>query len=512
MINPATKLLLLAITVAAVGSVSAGRLSYDTASLQHAPGAAGHSPITVDQTSASQTGRLLAIRNVTVVPGTGAKMIENATVVIRDDRIAATGPAAQTRVPSGARVIEGTGKFLLPGFIEMHGHLSKTRASALGLFVANGVTTLRDMGGDHEELLRWRRDVRAGRRLGPRILMAGPYLEAARNVERMRKDPPEERVEPFERTRIPVGSPEEARRIVAELAGRELDFLKIRTVQNRETYLALNQAADAHGLPLVGHVSGIPPEVVLASGQDGVEHGFYPSLDGKTREERLAIWRRFAERGIPIVPTLVTLFEATFPSTEQLRAVVEDENGQLDPRRQYISRYMVLDWREQVLEASDERRQTLRKLWEEVARRDLREMHEAGMELLVGSDAAVLNIYPGYSLHDEMLLFVRELGMTPAEVIERATSRSARALRIADSVGTVERGKVADLVLLEANPLEDIRNTRRIAAVILRGTLYDSQGIKRILATVRAAPDRRVDDWGRTAPARNRDRRTGRPD
>lgn len=125
----------------------------------------------------------------------------------------------------------------------------------------------------------------------------------------------------------------------------------------------------------------------------------------------------------------------------------------------------------------------------------------------MGSDVAVLNIYPGFSLHDEMALFVSELGMTSAEVIERATRRSARFLRISDSVGTVERGKVADLVLLEANPLEDIRNTRRITAVILRGTLYDTNGIKQILATVRAAPDRRIDDWGRTAPARSRNRR-----
>lgn len=456
------------------------------------------------QTPAGQTPRSLAIRNVTVIPGAGATAVENATVLIRDDRIAAIGPAAETVIPAGARLIEGAGKFLAPGFIEMHSHLSKTRASALGLFVANGVTTLRDMGGDHEELLRWRRDVQSGARIGPRIIMAGPFLEAARNVERMRKDPPEARIEPFERTRIPVGSPEEARRVVAELASRELDFLKIRTVQDRDTYLALNKAANSHGIPLVGHVSGIPPEVVLEAGQDGVDHNFYPSLEGKSREERLAVWRKFAARGIPIVPTLVTLFESTFPSVERLRSVVEDDEGKIDPRRRYLSKYLVLDWREQLLESTDGRRQTLRKIWEDVIRRDLREMHEAGMDLLVGSDVAALNIFPGYSIHDEMALFVTELGLTPAEVIERATSRSAKFLRLADSVGTVERGKVADLVLLEANPLEDIRNTRRIAAVVLRGALYDSSGLDQILAAVRTAPDRQVDDWGRKSPARDR--------
>lgn len=449
--------------------------------------------------------RALAIRNVTVISGTGAGPIKNVTVLIRDDRIVAIGPAEETAIPVGARVIEGDGKFLLPGFIEMHAHLSKTRGSALGLFVANGVTTVRDTGGDHEELLRWRREVRSGTRLGPRMLIAGPYLESASNIERMRKDPPAERVEPFEQLRIGVGSPAEARRIVAELASREIDFLKIRTVQDRETYLALNEAANAHGIPLVGHVTGIPPEVVLGAGQDGVEHGFYPSLEAKTREERMAVWRRFAERGVVVVPTLVTLFEATFPSTERLRAVVEDELGQLEPRRKYLSKFLVLDWREQVSEASDARRQFLRKIWDDVVHRDLREMHEAGVELLVGSDVAVLNIYPGFSIHDEMALFVKEIGMTPSEVIERATSRSARFLKISDSVGTVERGKVADLVLLEANPLDDIQNTRRIASVVLRGKFYDGAGLKKILADVLAAPDRRIDTWGRTAKVGNRD-------
>jgi imidazolonepropionase-like amidohydrolase len=484
MLSSLTKLLILTVALVAVASIT---------------------PVTVAQTprksqsNIKRAPRIIVIRNVTVIAATGAPPITNSTVVIRDENIAAIGPAGETAVPSGARVIEGNGKFLVPGFIEMHGHLSKTRASALGLFVANGVTTVRDTGGDHDELLRWRREVRSGRRLGPRILIAGPYLESASNIERMRRDPPEERVEPFERTRLGVGSPEEARRIVAELASRELDFLKIRTVQDRETYLALNRAADDHGLKLVGHVTGIPPDVVLASGQDGVEHGFYPSLDGKTSEERLAIWRQFAKRGVPVVPTLVTIFESIFPPTERLRAVTNDENGRLDPRRQYVSKYLVLDWREQVLEASDERRQFFRKLWDEVARRDFREMHEAGMDLLVGSDAAVLNIYPGYSLHNEMELFVRELGMTPSEVLERATHRSAKFLNISDQTGTIERGKIADLVLLDANPLEDIKNTRRIAAVVLRGTVYDSNGIKRVLADVRASPDIRMDDWGRKA-------------
>ncbi len=186
-----------------------------------------------------------------------------------------------------------------------------------------------------------------------------------------------------------------------------------------------------------------------------------------------------------------------FPPTEYLNAVTEDVEGKVDPRRKYLSKFTILDWREQVTEASDQRRQALRKLWDDFARRDMREMHESGMELLVGSDVAVLNIFPGSSVHDEMALFVSELGMTPAETIDRATRRPARFLRLAESIGTIERGKVADMILVDADPLQDIRNTQKIAAVLAGGKLYDAAGLDRLRKAVLAAPDLKKDDWGR---------------
>ena len=302
----------------------------------------------------SQEPISLAIRNVGVIVGDGTPTVLAQTVLIRGERIAAIGPAAEVVVPGSARIIDGSDRFLMPGLIDLHVHLSKARASALGLFILNGVTTVRDMGGDFDELLQWRREITQGKRLGPRMLIAGPYLESSRNIARMRKDPPEARVEPFERTRIGVGTPEDARRIVADLASREVDFLKIRTVENQETFTALNAAAKAHGLQLVGHVTGTSPKVVLEAGQAGIDHTFYPSTDG-TREDRMAIWRQFAARAMPCVPTLVTMFETTFPPIARLKAIVEDETGAMDPRRAYLSRYLVQDWREQVSEASEPR-------------------------------------------------------------------------------------------------------------------------------------------------------------
>ena len=146
-------------------------------------------------------------------------------------------------------------------------------------------------------------------------------------------------------------------------------------------------------------------------------------MSGRAKARRAA-WTRGAAAG------LVLLFAVASPSAtaDEARVVVDAARveGKIDPRQRYLSKYLVLDWREQLLEKTDGRLQAWRKVWEDVIRRDLREMHEAGMDLLVGSDVAALNIFPGYSIHDEMALFVTELGMTPAEVIERATSRSAK--------------------------------------------------------------------------------------
>ena len=370
--------------------------------------------------------RLVAIRDVTVIPvaPTGSTRLEHMTVLVDGEFIAAIGPSSEVAIPADAHQIDGDGKFVMPGLIDLHVHLSKARASAMPLLVANGVTSVRDMGGDSEELAEWRTDVHSGRTVGPRIVMAGPILESARNIERMRKDPPSARVEPFERARIPVGSPDEARRTVAALAARQVDFLKIRTIANEETYLALNAAANAHGIPLVGHVTGISPQVVLSAGQDGIDHWFYPSVDADG--ERVALWKEFARRRVPIVPTILVLPAATFTPADRLRAIVNDDAGVVEPRRRFLSKYLVLDWREQASEVSAQRSAALETIWKTIIRRDLREMHAAGMDVLVGTDTAVLNVYPGFSIHDEMALFVSELGMTPSEVLERATRRSAQ--------------------------------------------------------------------------------------
>jgi len=436
----------------------------------------------------------VAIRNVTVIPMTGEDVLRAHTVLVRDGRIAALGPDAVVSVPGGATVVDGTGRYLIPGLIEMHAHTSKTRASALGLYIAHGVTTIRDQGSEHAEVLRWRREIRAGTRVGPRMLIAGPYLESLRNIERMRADPPESRAEPFERARIAVASPQDARRIIDSLAVLELDHFKIRTVQDSLTYAALNEAANAHGIRLTGHVVTASPATLLAAGQDGVDHGFPTTLDTLPREERMAFWRELAARDIGFVPTLVTATASVFQPIEYFRALVTDTTATVHPLRPYLSAFLILDWKEQVEEATPERRAFFDGAWP-IWLKFMREMREAGVRIMAGSDVAVLNVFPGESLHEELRLFVDSVGMSPMEALASATREPAEWLGLADSVGTVRPGLVADLVLLDANPLEDIRNTRRIAAVLLRGQLFRREDIDALLAAIAALPETRVNEW-----------------
>jgi imidazolonepropionase-like amidohydrolase len=438
----------------------------------------------------------IAIRNVTVIPMSGASPSARQTVMVRDGRIAEIGQAAEVRLPAGATVVDGTGKYLIPGLFEMHAHTSKTRASALGLYVVHGVTTMRDQGSEHAEVLRWRREIRSGTRVGPRMLIAGPYLESLRNIERMRRDPPESRVEPFERARIPVGSPEDARRVIDSLAALELDHFKVRTVQDRETYLALGNAAQARGKRLVGHVVSASPALFLEAGQHGVDHGFPIAIDSLPREERMAFWRQLAGRDVGVVPTAVTVTESVFRPLSYFQALVADTTGAVHPLRPYLSAFMILDWREQVEEVTPERRAYFERAWP-TGLKHLREMREAGIRIMAGSDVAVLNIFPGASLHEELRLFVDSVGMSPVEALASATRKPAEWLGLGDSVGTIESGKVADLVLLDADPLDDITNTRRIAAVVLRGRLFRRGDLDALLAAVAAMSDRRVNDWVR---------------
>jgi len=424
--------------------------------------------------------RPLVFNGVTIIEMTGAPPQAEMTVLIVGERITAFGKSGQVRVPPNARIIEARGKFLIPGLWDMHVHLAKAGAGTLPLFLANGVTSVRDMGGDYELLLRWRTEIAAEKRLGPRIKTAGPMLESAANVERMKR---EGTVEPVDRFRLGVAGPEAADAAVERVAKLGADFVKIRTVASLETYRAIAAAARKRNLALVGHPVASPEEIIKA-GQHSIEHSFFPPLSNRTEEQRAELFRKLAADGIAVTPTLVTGHTLLVPY-ERAAAIAADDRGRLDIRRKYLSGYLIEDWREQAEERKGMTGDLTKMLAERL--RDLREMHRAGVRLMPGTDVGVLLVWPGFSLHDELRLLVGEVGMTPMQALISATRHPAEFFRMQSVLGTIEPGKLADLVLLEADPLADINNTRRIAAVVAGGKLLTKPSLQQMLAEVEAA-------------------------
>jgi imidazolonepropionase-like amidohydrolase len=418
-------------------------------------------------------------------------------VVINGDRITFVSHFAVVPLAKNTRVIDGRGQFLIPGLWDMHVHSAfgdwfpGGRDIILPLFIANGVTGVRDMGGDVPVLFGWRQQIAAGEIVGPRMVISGPMLDALLPEGKLRFP-----------SSIAVTTPATAVAAVDSLKAQGVDFIKVQSVISHDAYLAA--AAEAHkvGLPIVGHV---PDKVrlaeVIAAGQKSVEHlmGIFEGCS--TQEDKFiagqgdlqlllgtqdkprcdALIRQLAQSQTWQVPTLAWQRGGTFLDQRDLKH---------DPLDKYVPAY----WREVTWKRfTDEMMPGL--LHDPLALRQkyfasnlqmVGTMHRAGVPFLAGTDAAPgVYIMPGFSLHDELANFV-EAGCTPMEALQTATSAPAEFLGKEKDYGSVQAGKVADLVLLSGNPLKDIHNTRKITAVIANGRLYDRAALDRMLKGVEA--------------------------
>lgn len=436
----------------------------------------------------------VALMGGTVIHADGRPAIENAAILVSGRRIANVGVASETRVPPRATRIDLSGAYIIPGLWDMHTHLSKTRGSALGVLVAYGVTSVRDMGGEHEELLRWRSEIREGTRVGPRMLIAGPYLESPANVARQRTTPVAEMVEPVLRTRVPVGSRADAERVIDSIKGRGVDHLKIRTVASPAVYREIAAVAKDRGLPLVGHASAFALRDVVASGQRSIEHAVLPRMDSLTPNERATLFAQYARNGSGLVPTLVTGYRSILLEDSVAQRLFNAGITPGNPRRPRVSRFLEIDWREQLSERDSASRAFLTRVAPSTLGL-LREMRAAGIPIMTGTDIGVLPLYPGEALHDELMLFVRHLPMSPLEALAAATRVPAAFVGVADSLGSIAPGMLADFVALDGDPRVDIENVRRIRGVMLGGRWYGRAALDELLAAAARAEDVQRNDW-----------------
>src|SRR5579862_8847295 len=435
--------------------------------------------------------RPLAIEDVTVIDTTGGPVQAHRTVVVQDGRIVGVY-AADFRDKNALRV-DGRGKFLIPGLWDMHVHtvfgdwFPKGKEVALPLFIANGVTGVRDMGGELDVLQEWRKEIATGRLLGPRMVIAGPMLDGPK---------------PRFPSSVAITKPEDGRRAVDDLKQRGVDFIKLQSLIPREAVFAIADEARKQGIVFVGHV----PDAVRASeasnaGQKSFEHligifeGSSPLEDeflkgGKTEG-------RFLESYDPArAEKLFALLAKN--QTWQCPTLVWERGGNLidetdfasDTRAKYVPAYWKdLTWkrfREEILKDNTDDLAT-RKRFLAKELQVVNAMHRAGIPFLAGTDTAPgVYIFPGFSLHEELQRFVAA-GFTPMEALQTATINPAKFLGMEDRLGTIEKGKLADLVLLDANPLDDIRNTQKIAAVIVDGRYLSRTDLDRMLADVEKA-------------------------
>lgn len=422
--------------------------------------------------------RQLVFKHVTVINMTSSLPKRDQTVVISGNQIVMIGPSSSVRIPQEAQVVNASGNYLIPGLWDAHVHLAKAGENSLTLFIANGITSVRDMGGDPVPVLQWKKEIAAETRVGPRIKTAGPILESSSNVERMKQ---EGTIEPVARSRVGIPDSIVAAAIIDSVIKLGVDFLKVRTVASPATYQAIAQAARNRGFILTGHAVA-SPYAIIEAGQRSIEHSFLPSLNNSLNEtERKNLFKRLSEEDIYVVPTLVT---GRTLLVDAIRAtkIVEDQLGKIDDRRKYLSGYLIDDWREQVAELSLYPSNLNKILADRVE--DLREMQQANVRFMAGTDVAVALIYPGFSLHEELQLMVEEIGMTPMQALLSATRYPAEFLNIQASLGTIEVGKMADLVLLQANPLNNIKNTQKIRGVVANGHYFPKKVLRRLLADI----------------------------
>ena len=453
----------------------------------------------------------LAITHVTVIDVAARDarraLIPDQTIIVTGNRITAVGMAGRVRVPAGAQVIDAAGKFLIPGLWDMHAHTlgSRRRRIFFPLFVANGVTGVRDMAAfiPLEQAKLIRREIADGRLLGPRFVTPGPLIDGPKPA--------------FPDGSIGVASEAEARRVVRLLKGQGADFIKVYNFLPREAYFALADEAKRQGLTLAGHV---PLSVTAAeasrAGHRSMEHllgvregsalgeaglrrdalkgtmtgglmrsqvNSVATYDGKRAAE---LFNLFAKNQTWQVPTLTFWHSVSF----------YDESSATyagDPRLKYMYPELLEGWRlespESEYKGFVEDYAAMKRLFPEQLK-IVGEMHRAGVPILAGTDVAVPYVFPGFSLHEELGWFVKA-GLTPLAALRTATLNPAKFLGREKELGTIEKGKLADLVLLDADPLDDIGNTRKINAVVLNGRLFDRKALDVTLAQAEAAANRK---------------------
>jgi len=449
------------------------------------------------------------IVHATVVDTVAGTALPDRTVMIAGDRIASVTPGQDAAPTLNAHVIDARGKYLIPGLWDMHVHVFLRDAEAAGLvfmpetmyfrlFIANGVTGFRDMAGTRtgEELASLRRAGSDGRSLVPKFIATGPIVDGPKPIW------------PFSLT---AATAADGRAAVDTIKAAGFDFVKVYNFLPRDAYFGLASEAHRQDFPFVGHVpDGVTALEASNAGQRSIEHltGILSACSSR-EGEFAAMWREALEKGEPYGAVALKIRRLLLPSYDSAKAAVlfetfaRNQTWQVptltvrrsfahldvsvfknDERLAYISAEVRKSWEPEADFRLNAQTADDWKLGKEIYEKNLeivREMHRRGVLLMAGTDLGNQYIFPGFSLHDELGLLVKA-GLTPLDALRAATFNPARFMGREADFGSVAPGKMADLVLLDASPLDDIENIRRIHAVVLSGTYFDRRRLDAMLA------------------------------
>jgi imidazolonepropionase-like amidohydrolase len=414
------------------------------------------------------------------------------TVVVRGARIVRVGPSTGQAPPAG-RVVDATGQYLLPGLWDMHTHVYFDGTASAGtrlilpLLLANGITGIRDMGSQLDSILAARAAVAAHRWLGPRLVVSGPMLDGAKS--------------PY-KAAIAIATPDDGRRAVAMLKARGVDFIKVQSYVPRAAYFAIAAEAKRLGLSLEGHVpDAVRATEAVAAGQRTFEHliGIFEAsspdedkyVSGSIKSPGRFLATYDPAREAAIIKRLAAAHVWQCPTLywERGQWLVDAVDWHADSALAYAGRSWVTQrWPKAQLSIARSMD------YEPLAEREkfvahelviVRRLQAAGVPFLAGTDApAGVDLIPGVSLHRELQRFV-DAGFTPLQALQTATLNPAIFYHRRQDFGAVQPGRLADLLLLQANPLTTIANTRRIAGVVADGRYFSRPALDSLQANLR---------------------------
>ncbi|MBD2701928.1 amidohydrolase family protein [Spirosoma sp. BT702] len=441
------------------------------------------------------------IKSGNMIDVRSGKILTNKLIATRAKTIVGVFDASQEKNFQAKRVVDASGKYIIPGLWDMHVHfgggdtLIEENKNLLPLYIAHGITAIRDAAADlSPSVLTWRDQIAKGELIGPTLFTSGPKLEGYKST--WIGD-------------IEVSTNAEVDKMLDSLQGLKVDFVKITdNAIKPDIYLYILQEAKKRGMKTSGHVPfALTMDEVSSAGLGSVEHMSYVLKAGSTRDKEvadkvrtgqlttrvalpmiaqsfdeataLAVYRRMAKNGTFVVPTL---------TISRTIAFLDQDNHQNDTYLQYIGQGLknTYAWRvSRVAKDSSDAIAERHALYEKTSSL-LPLLHKAGVTIMAGTDAGFLNsyVYPGLGLHNELGYFVKA-GLTPLQALQAAIIPGPAFLRKSTQYGEIAAGKSADIVLLDRNPVENIDATQAINTVILRGTVYDRKALDAMLADVK---------------------------